>query len=731
MPAPLWIVFAALPVVLALVAWRFPRVPLLFARLAYRLSVYHPGRVPAAGPALLVANHVTALDWLFIRAACRRRVRFAARPEDAARRLAAGHAVAVFPESELTRNGAMLPFGPDIDRIQKLAGIPVPVVPVFLDNLWGSVWSWSGGRRVWKWPETLGRRRVAVYFGEPLTHGPTAAEVRAAVQEAGADCGIAESRKLRPVVREFVRQASSARHLFRRAFVDSATGTERVLTWGRVLVGAWALRNWLATRIGPGQNVALWLPTGLGSALANVALGMLGRTTVNLNYTAGPDLVESAVTQAGVDTILTARRFVAKVPLVVPAGVRVIHIEDAQAGISAWTNLARFVAVVVLPGRVLDRWVLRLGRIDPESPATILFSSGSTGEPKGVVLSHRNVAANVDGFRRGVQFTRHDRMLVTLPFFHSFGHTVSLWATLTVGMEAVFHPDPRQAKEVGELCRKHRCSILLGTATFLRLYLRRAELDSFTSLRLAVCGAEKLPVPLQEEFLAKFGVRPLEGYGCTELSPVATVNIPDVTVGGVTQRGNAPGTVGQPIPTVAVKAFDPDTLDPLPHGTVGMLGVKGPNVMLGYLGRPDLTARVVRGGWYLTGDVGKVEDDGFVRITGRISRFAKIAGEMVPLERLDDEMHELLGHPPDRVLAVAAVPCDRRGERVVVLHLGSVTPELERVFADLRARGLPNLWIPDKRDCHAVEAFPVLGTGKLDLRRLGDLARELDRTAVV
>jgi acyl-[acyl-carrier-protein]-phospholipid O-acyltransferase/long-chain-fatty-acid--[acyl-carrier-protein] ligase len=379
--------------------------------------------------------------------------------------------------------------------------------------------------------------------------------------------------------------------------------------------------------------------------------------------------------------------------------------------------------VVLLPAWLLDR-ILGIHRTRLDDLLTILFSSGSTGEPKGVMLSYRNISANVDGFRRGVDLRSDDRMLATLPFFHTFGCTVCLWAPLAIGMEAVFFPDPRAAKEVGELCRKHRCSIMFGTATFVRFYLRRSQPGDFDSLRLLVCGAEKLPVKLAEEFQAKFNVLPLEGYGTTELSPVVSTNIFDVEVNGLRQKANTMGTVGQPIPSVCAKAFDPETFKPLPPATEGVLAVKGPNVMVGYLHLPEKTREVVRDGWYITGDIGHVEEDGFIRITGRISRFAKIGGEMVPLERLDEEMHDILGNSGDRVLAVAAVPDEKRGERVVVLHTPEVGERLESVFQQLRDRGLPNLWIPDVRDCYPVESFPVLGTGKLDLKRVGELAKE-------
>ena len=755
---------AAVPCFL-IVVWFLPILwrPLqhLAVRLVYRFSVYHRDRIPAAGGVMLVPNHVTYLDWLLLLVASPRPLKFVitnafygnrllrfclsfgrkwtirlesghgkvralnAALDQIAASLDAGHVVVVFAEQHLSRNGQMLPFSRGIEKIAARCRVKPTIVPVYLDNLWGSMLSWSGGRIGKKWPQWPLRRRVAVYFGRPVAVGSTAAETRAAVVEASAECGIAQSDFFLPTPASFVRQACSFRHLFSVGIVDMATGTERKLTWSRVLVAAWSLRTWLAPRLGPEANVGIWMPTSLGSVLCNIAVNFLNRTTVNLNYTTGPSAVGSAVKQAGVKQILTSRRFCDKVPLTVPEGVEVVYLEDAMAGMKKTAMLLRLVAVIALPGWFLSNVVLKLGRLKLDATQTILFSSGSTAEPKGVMLSYRNIAANVDGFRRGVEFHDSDRMLVTLPFFHCFGYTVSLWSTMVVGMEAVIFPDPRQAKEIGELCRKHACTILLGTATFLRFYLKRAEVDDFKALRLIVCGAEKLPVKLAEEFHKRFGILPYEGYGCTELSPVVGTNLADVTIKGLTQRANVPGTVGQPIPNVCIKTFDPETHEALPHGREGLLGCLGANVMQGYLHLPEKTNQVIRDGWYVSGDVGKIEDAGFVRITGRVSRFAKIAGEMIPLERLDEELHDRLGTCGERKLAVTSVPCDKRGERIVVLHLLEVTEDLAELFQQLKAGGLPNLWIPDVRDCRIVEHFPIMSTGKLDLKRLGEVAREL------
>jgi acyl-[acyl-carrier-protein]-phospholipid O-acyltransferase / long-chain-fatty-acid--[acyl-carrier-protein] ligase len=268
---------------------------------------------------------------------------------------------------------------------------------------------------------------------------------------------------------------------------------------------------------------------------------------------------------------------------------------------------------------------------------------------------------------------------------------------------------------------------MAATASFLQIYLRRCGPDDFKSMRLLVCGAEKLPPALIDEFRAKFGVTPQEGYGCTELSPVISVNIANVTVNGVTQVGTKVGTVGQPLPGVAVRVVDLDTNEPRPVGEEGGLNVTGPNVMRGYLGRDDLNRSKLIDGWYVTGDIARVDEEGFVTLTGRLERFAKIAGEMVPLELIDDELHKALGSA-ERVLAVTSAPHPKRNERIVVLYLplsGITIGELLKRLAEL---GLPNLWIPDERDCFAVSELPILGSGKLDLKRLKEMALALTKS---
>jgi acyl-[acyl-carrier-protein]-phospholipid O-acyltransferase/long-chain-fatty-acid--[acyl-carrier-protein] ligase len=344
------------------------------------------------------------------------------------------------------------------------------------------------------------------------------------------------------------------------------------------------------------------------------------------------------------------------------------------------------------------------------------------------MLSHGNIAANVESMLQAAELTADDRALGVLPLFHSFGYTVTIWVPLQVGASLVYHPDPRQAKEIGELCRAHLCTIYLSTATFLRFCLKKCQPDDFRSVRLLICGAEKLPQSLALNFQQKFDVLPLEGYGCTELSPVVASNLPPQDLGGVRLVFNRPGTVGQPVPGVVARAVHPETRQPLPVGQEGLLLVYGANVMQGYLGKPELTREVLSDGWYLTGDMGHVDDDGYVTLTGRLARFAKVGGEMVPLERIEEELHDILG-TSERVCAATCVPDEARGERLVVLYvdqnLTQYGLQVRPWCQQLGGRGLPNLWLPSERDFFAVSELPILPTGKMDLKRVKAMALEL------
>jgi acyl-[acyl-carrier-protein]-phospholipid O-acyltransferase/long-chain-fatty-acid--[acyl-carrier-protein] ligase len=360
--------------------------------------------------------------------------------------------------------------------------------------------------------------------------------------------------------------------------------------------------------------------------------------------------------------------------------------------------------------------------------ATVIFSSGSTGDPKGVMLSHFNIAANISQVSQVFMLGGRDKVLGILPFFHSFGFTAGLWLPAVQGVGVVFHPNPLDAQVIGGLVEKYKVTFLVATPTFLQAYMRRCTPESFGSLQYVLVGAEKLPERVAVAFEDQFGIRPLEGYGCTECSPVVTVNGRDYRSPGFRQVAARRGKIGHPLPGVSVKVVDIESGQPVAAGNSGMLLVKGPNVMRGYLGKPAKTAEVLHDGWYTTGDVGVIEEDGFITITDRLSRFSKIGGEMVPHIRIEEKLHEL-AESTEQVFAVAAAPDDKKGERIIVIHS---LPEIKltTVLEKLSQCDLPALWKPKANQFVHVDSIPTLGTGKMDLRAIRALAtseaRELE-----
>ena len=317
-------------------------------------------------------------------------------------------------------------------------------------------------------------------------------------------------------------------------------------------------------------------------------------------------------------------------------------------------------------------------------------------------------------------FTRRDRLLGVLPFFHSFGFTGTLCAPAVLGLGVVFYPNPLDARTIGPLISEYGITFLLATPTFLQLYLRGCSAEDFGSLRVVMTGAEKLPERLSLAFEEQFGIRPLEGYGCTECAPAVAVNTYDFRSAGFRQVGGKRGKIGHPLPGMSVHIVDPETFASLPLGQPGLLLVRGPNIMKGYLGQPEKTNQVLRDGWYVTGDIAAIDEDGFLQITDRLSRFSKIGGEMVPHIKVEEKLHEMAG-VTEQTFAVAGVPDDKKGERLVVLHK-LAEGQLQSCFEKLAACDLPNLWKPRPDQFFHVEALPYLGTGKMDLRKVRELA---------
>lgn len=749
------IILAAGMATAGLTMWAVRIMPETFIRMVlflvthtlYRLHIIGRDHVPDRGGALLVPNHVSFVDGLLLLASVDRPIRFVVDRQyyehplfhrlakimgaipisskgspkeiltalrDAGRRLDDGELVCIFPEGQITRTGSLLPFQQGFERILK--GREAPVVPVHLDRVWGSIFSFIGGKFLTKWPEQI-PYPVTISYGVPLPATVTSAEVRNAVQELGEQAWAYRKPNRPPLHHTFVRAVR--RHPFRFAFADL---TRPKVSCLESLVGAIALARAFRPLWEHQHNVGILLPPSVGGVLVNLAATLSGRTAVNLNYTAGKSGMEAAAKQAQLETIVTSQMFIEKAGLELPEGIKIIWIDEVRKTIGTGERITALLLAIFAPISMLERAAGVTIRPQIDDLATIIFSSGSTGEPKGVMLSHYNVDSNVEGVAQVFHLGPNDRLLGILPFFHSFGYLATIWLAVNHGVGVVYHPTPLDAGAIGELIHKQRVTILIATPTFLQLYLRRCTPDQFGSVRIILTGAEKLSERLAQAFEEKFGIRPIEGYGVTECAPVIAVNCPDFRAAGFYQSASRRGTVGRALPGVSVRIVDPDSFEPLPVGTAGMLLVKGPNVMHGYLGRRDLTAKAIHEGWYITGDIAILDEDGFITITDRLSRFAKIGGEMVPHGKVEEALHQAI-NAETQVLAVTSIPDEKKGEQLVVLHTleESAIPE---VLTKLSDTGLPNLFIPRKDAFLKVEKIPVLGTGKLDLRALKRIALE-------
>jgi acyl-[acyl-carrier-protein]-phospholipid O-acyltransferase/long-chain-fatty-acid--[acyl-carrier-protein] ligase len=722
----------------------------------YRVRVMGLENIPKTGPALLTPNHVTFIDGILLMINLPRPTRFIvyadfvnnprlnwlarmyevipikadggpksliASLKVAREALNQGSLVCIFPEGQLTRTGQMQPFASGMLKI--LQGTGAPVIPVCLHGLWGSIFSFRGGKFFWKWPRQW-PFRVSILFGKPINDPKDVHQVRFAVQELGATAmEAAKSGEMSPA-QLFIR---SCKKTLKRARMADSTGLE--LTGGKLLASVLAFRKVLLrdALAHDEKHVGVLLPPTVGCALANLSLTMARRVAVNLNYTMSEKDINYCIRDAGLKHIITSKKFLEKKPF--NLDVPFIFLEDLKEKVTSSDRLLAGVGAYAIPPSILDR-MLGLTRIKPDDPITAIYTSGSTGEPKGVLLSQHNISATIDAANQIFQIEDDDVVLGVVPIFHSLGYLAALWLPMCLTPKVVYHVNPLDAKEIGKLSQDHGVSILFGTPTFLRGYLKRIEKEQFHKLDLAVVGAEKLPLDLAEQFRNKFGVLPSEGYGATETSGPAAVNIPDHRSDSVQQVGTKLGTVGRPLPGVIIRAVDPATREPLGVNQEGLLLIKGPNVMLGYWNRPDKTAAVIKDGWYDTGDMGLVDDEGFVHITGRISRFSKIGGEMVPHLRVEECLSRICEDPTNNdagiQVAVTSIPDPKKGEQLIVLHK-RLTKPVSQIIDELSREGLPNLWIPGQDAFIEVDEIPLLGTGKLDLRGIKQLALERAKPA--
>jgi acyl-[acyl-carrier-protein]-phospholipid O-acyltransferase / long-chain-fatty-acid--[acyl-carrier-protein] ligase len=709
----------------------------------YRLDVEGRENVPARGGALLAPNHVSMADAVFLIASLDRPIRFLmfkgsyehpiVKPfakilgvipiasdqgpremihalRRATEALKNGEVVCIFPEGQMTRIGQMLPFRRGMERIIK--GVDVPIIPVNLDGVWGSIFSFAGGRFLWKLPRRV-PYPVRVTFGKPMPPTSASVEVRRVVQDLSAEAFARRKKRMHTLPESFIYTAR--RHPMRFAMAD---GQRPRVKYFAALVGTIVVARRLRKHWQGQEMVGILLPPSVPGALVNFAAMLLGKVPVNLNYTVTNETLASCAAQCNLKTVVTARVFLEKVKVQPPG--ETIFIEDVVKDPSAFERFSAAIAAGILPTKAVAKFAGCERHATLDDIATVIFSSGSTGDPKGVVLTHYNIASNVTQLSQVFMLHAEDRIMGILPFFHSFGFTGTLCLPASTGIGVVFHPNPLDSRVIGALVQKYAVTLLIATPTFLNAYTRRCTPEDFGSLRFVLAGAEKLADRVANSFEEQFGIRPYEGYGCTECSPAVTVNVTDFRAASFRQVGAKRGSIGHPLPGISVKILDPETLQPVAPNEPGLLFVRGPNIMRGYLNKPEKTAEVLRDGWYNTGDIARMDEDGFLRITDRLSRFSKIGGEMVPHIKVEDVLQELAGIS-EQAFVVTAVPDEKKGERLIVLHTLS-EEKLEECLQKLGKADLPALWRPRPDQFLHIEKLPYLGTGKLDLRKARELA---------
>src|SRR2546423_1713194 len=715
----------------------------LLVRCFYRVTAIGLQNLPEGG-FLLVPNHISWVDALVLQLVCPRPIRYVIDQQyfhkpllhpflralgcipinirhshqavrAAAEKVAEGEIVCVFPEGQLERTGTLLRLQRGYELIARHAN--AQVVPVWLDQLWGSIFSFQGGKFFTKFPKRI-PYPVTVAFGRPLdAKSADIATMREELLKLGEFCFSRRPSLERHLAEECVRGLK--RRPFATAVIDGVDhGT---LSRAKLLGAASALSRHLREKF-PDERIAIVLPASKGSMVANLAVMLANKVPVDLNFTIGRASNESCCRRANLRVAISATSFTERVKDF-PWPEHVLKLDELMPRMKRQIILW-WIMSIVFPACLLLR-LLKIPKKGGHAEAVLLFTSGTTGEPKGAVMSHRNVIGNVFQFRQLLDAKKTDAILASLPFFHTFGSTVTLWYPLIEGVRIITYPNPLEAAKNAALIERYKLTFLLVTPTFLRMYLRKAEPHQLSSLRLIITGAEKLPLDLASHFEERFKKRVFEGYGLTETAPVVSVNLPDPEPkkpGEHVQPSSRLGSVGRLAPGMAAEIREPETDRKLSLYDTGMLWLRGVNIFEGYLHDPHRTAEVLHDGWLKTGDIARFDEDGFLYIEGRLSRFSKIGGEMVPHETIESKIVDLLGFSgrDERPLAVMGVQDEAKGEALVLLS--AVDIDLAELRSKLHEAGVPNLWIP--KQIQRVEAIPVLASGKLDLKKCQRLAIE-------
>jgi acyl-[acyl-carrier-protein]-phospholipid O-acyltransferase/long-chain-fatty-acid--[acyl-carrier-protein] ligase len=755
--------YRALEIVLAawlaaLLVWRpsltLRTLGLVLSHSLYRIRVDRIDNYPDAGPVMLVANHISFLDFIFILCLKPRRVTFMvdeafyrfpglhlffrwSRALEVPRRmnrakmrrlieqthavLNRGGAVCVFPEGAISPNGITHAFRSGLWRL--MPSRDIPVIPVRLGLHWGSLLTIYDGKLRFIKPRLLPIPGTII-VGEPIPPDWNGFRIWQRIQELGAEAEMKPVRGEKTVHYRYLRR--SLQHPFESTFKDADAPKElsNFAMLAQSIIISRKLRMVLADRGDDGQFVGVLLPNKAVSVAVLLGVMFADRTPAILNYTAGDAVMQSMYDRAKLKTVITSRLFLSR--LKKPVRDEMIFLEDLPKLVTKGDKLLTAAQIVFLPHQLLIRVVSPRYGTDLMHPAALLFSSGSTGMPKGILLSHHNITANIWSFWRQLNWLYGtERILGNLPLFHAFGLMVGLCFPGVTGTKVTLVANPLDGPGVCKAVRDDKVTMLISTPTFLQTYMRCCKPGDFDSLRMMVTGAEKLQKRLADSFRELTGLSIIEGYGCTEMSPIVSLNLPKDFL-AVGREAGPEGSIGVAMPGIAARIVDVDSGKLLEAGKEGLLQLKSASVMLGYLDDPDATAAAMTpDGWYNTNDVASMDRDGYIRITGRLSRFSKIGGEMVPHELIENRLEEFYGI--EGKVAVAARPDSRKGEQLVVFYAADCGLDPVDAGNRLRESGLPNLWVP-RPDCFfPLEKIPFLGNGKKDLKKLRELAAEAGR----
>lgn len=739
--------------VTVLTMWLLPNFMLRFIILTlghtlYRIRVVGAENIPARGAAMFLSNHVSLIDSILISSCTSRQIRFLLHENyysvpllgfiarmtgffkvpsrrkaksmgqffDAVQKsLREGGIVCVFPEGKVSRNGLMSEF-----KHGYLKMLPpeceVPIIPVNISFVWGSIFSYYAGSVKLRLPSHL-PFIATISFGKPMSRKDSPFEIRQSIGELAAEA--AREKFPREQSLQLALARLSHRHPFRPLLADSGG---RKLSSLQLLTGALQLSRQIRSRLsGEGECIGILLPNGVDQAMTITAVLLADRIVAPLNYSMPREVLTECIRRAEIPLVITQKEYLEKHHL--PQTKEMVFLEDLQDGIACWKKVLIFLAAVLLPPKELMNMFSPLSAFDRERNAVLLFSSGSTGVPKGVLLTHHNLYTDVYAVANSMLIGPNDRILGNLPLFHSFGLNTCFFLAVLRGAQVIYVSNPLDGRNVCRTLKEEKITICFATPSFLLTYLHRAEEGTFESLRLMVTGAEKLRNDIAVRFHEITGKRlvVVEAYGSTELAPVVTVNLAESSV-ETGQKFGRNGSIGLPLENISVRILDPLSYQPVAPGEEGLLCVKGPIVMRGYLNDPATTAKVMHQDYYDTGDIARMNEDGYIDICGRLSRFSKIAGEMVPHEMVENIINELCGGHR-RTVAVCGMPDPAKGEVLLVLHLPDLPMTPDEIVEQLRERSISNLWIPKAKHFRQVEQLPLLASGKLNLQ---ELRRQVD-----